>query len=210
MKIIQYWDSTDLPDDIASLTETWKQHNADMNYLMFDKSTASDYLSDTFGGFVVDLFLSARIPAMQSDIFRVGYCLAEGAFYADAASRCIAPVSTLVPDQGRVLLMKRTNGPVCNGFIACSRNSEALFSIWQNILRNMFRKDIDKIWLASGPGAYQEIIKDRADLFVIREEAELRNSHFMLVGGLSHKGESHWRKRQANESIYSDTVSRAG
>ncbi len=202
--IVQYWDKKELPGEIERLTDTWKTMNPSMSHDIFNKDSAAAYILEYYGKFALDLFMSVKLPAMQSDMFRVAYCLNDGGFYADAASVCESSIEPLLGSVDELLLMRRVKGTICNGFIAVERNNPILFDVWTSIMRNVLVKDINKVWLATGPGAYKNALAAANDSsYTIVEELEMKENYFKLIGNLAHKKkENHWTTTQNTQSIY--------
>jgi len=208
-KIIQYWHKMPLPDDIAELQETWALHNPNAEISLFDHEKASLFIKNEYGQEVLDLYLSAALPAMQSDIFRIAYCLAKGGMYIDMATNCIAPTDKLFTHNDQLVVMRKWHGGIWNGLIVCKAHNPVLKKIWDKVLDHIRNKKFDDVWKATGPFSFNAIIdtayennptgKER-DIFIIPQE-EI-NAFFALVNDLEHKKKSHWSDVQKDRSIY--------
>ncbi|MEP1871729.1 MAG: glycosyltransferase, partial [Paraglaciecola sp.] len=108
--IVQFWNTESIPEDVTELMATWQQQNPDFRHLIFTHEQAASFIEVQFGTAIKSLYLSAALPAMQSDIFRVAYCLAKGGFYIDAGTRCMASLVPNLPDNGDLLLMRKWHG----------------------------------------------------------------------------------------------------
>jgi mannosyltransferase OCH1-like enzyme len=199
--IIQYWDGV-AADDVCRLMESWVQRNPDFKYVMYDRTMALTYLEKNHDDEVVQSFLSARFPAMASDIFRVAWCLKEGGIYVDAATRCLAPLSGWLPGEASVVLMRKWHGGVWNGFIGAEPSAPLLKEVLGRVVSNVLMRAGNNIWEVTGPGVWISSLQEGTYVKII-PQAELARC-FELVNDLSHKGDSHWSRLQLTQSIYLD------
>ena len=65
--IVQYWNTPELPNDIAELVETWKNYNPSMEHKLFGYEEACAFIGQHYNSEVESLFKLAALPAMQSD-----------------------------------------------------------------------------------------------------------------------------------------------
>ena len=202
--IMQFWDSI-IPNDVQPLIDTWKQHCANWEYTVYNDEMAVSFLEDTYGANVREVYLKAVLPAMRSDIFRVGYCLEKGGVYVDVGTKCRQHVQTVLGTDPRLVVMQRPNGPIWNGFIACVAGEPRLADIWELILYNMRNKTSDNIWLATGPGAFSEVLRDYSgnDVRILPEE-KLKSVFYKVTSQLSYRRSNHWSILQKKISIYND------
>ena len=94
--IVQYWDKKEKPQEIKDLMNTWQSKNLDFLYHCFNRDEAEEFIRKYYGNDIGDLFTNAKFPAMQSDIFRVAYCLNKGGVYVDAATKCELSLASLI------------------------------------------------------------------------------------------------------------------
>lgn len=120
-KIIQFWDDTTVPSDVASAMEGWRDLAND-NYEKFDAAGARDFLRHTYGAREAEIFDNCGHPAIMSDYFRLGYLAAHGGFYVDADSVAKPEMEWMYPAMaGKTVLWLRTHTPwitVSNGILA--------------------------------------------------------------------------------------------
>ena len=213
--LVQFWNTPDMPSAIEALVDSWRTANPAFEHRLFDRDAARAYIAEHHGERCAGLFASASLPAMQSDIFRIAFCLHEGGVYADAASRCERGIDSLLGEDERLVLMRKWHGGVCNGFIAAPAGHPSLELIWQRIVANMSARSIPDVWRATGPGLYNspDVIGDES-LVRVEEQAVLKG-WLDLVNELSHKKEGqHWSERQQGMDIYAgvpgDTPSAGG
>jgi hypothetical protein len=94
--IIQYWHSEEIPEDVATLIETFREHNPDMRHLLFNEASATELIAENFTPREEAAFQACAIPSVQSDFLRYSAVLTLGGIYVDADTRCIAPISPLL------------------------------------------------------------------------------------------------------------------
>lgn len=207
--IIQYWHKMPLPVDIAKLKETWSVHNPNIDIKLFDHQAASTFIELEYGQDVLDLYLAAALPAMQSDIFRLAYCLAKGGMYIDMATQCKGSVEQLMRYSGKLTVMRKWHGGIWNGLIICEAGNAVVQRIWDKVLDNIRHKRYEDVWKATGPYSFNTVIdtdyeddtvgKEKDVVIIVQQEI---NKFFDLVNDLEHKKTSHWSDVQKDRSIY--------
>ena len=203
--IVQYWNDRSLPSDIADLSKTWAENNTDINFshIVFDRDMAADFIRSKYGFDIAKLFLNARLPAMQSDIFRVAYCLEEGGVYVDIGSKCNRNVSDLLSTSNNLILMRKWHGKICNGLIISESGNSMLAHIWQLIVQNISAKKVAKVWSLTGPENYIIASKksEFQDIYNTVDQLSIKNV-FELVGNKKRKGLEHWSNYDKQEDLY--------
>ena len=150
--ITQYWNTADVPDEVARLRATWQEHNPDFTCRLFDDTAARAFLECNYGPEVLDAYDRAREPARKADLFRLAYLLAEGGYYADADDRCGAPLATVVPPHAKLALFQEEYGTVGNNFIGVVPEHPVLAMALDLAVEAIVRDDRDNVWLSTGPG----------------------------------------------------------
>lgn len=205
--IVQYWNTPELPKDIAELVETWKVHNPSMEHKLFGYEEACAFIGQHYNNDVQNLFKVAALPAMQSDIFRVAYCLKMGGFYVDCGIKCKAPIQPLLSSD-LLLLVRKWHGGIMNGAIGCRAGHPALEWIWNRILQNLKERNSNDVWRLTGPLSFNQMVDSgefESSLSIV-EQANTK-PFFDIVNELEHK-KKHWSKEQEKQSVFSDeTVS---
>lgn len=206
-RIVQYWNTDDIPEEIQQLMHSWEEMNSEFSYTLYNREKAVEFLNMHYGSEVTALFNIANLPAMQSDIFRVAYILKEGGIYVDAATRCVKNISGLIQSKSSLVLMRKWNNHIWNGFIASEADNQIVRSIFNNILLNMREQKINNIWLATGPGLFGQIINsldnEQMEMLILKDQTKECKQYFDLVNDLKHKKDSHWSKKQQYIDIYS-------
>ncbi len=203
--IVQFWNTPNLPEDISKLVATWKAQNPSMEHKLFSYETARQFIAEHYGAEIQNLFESAALPAMQSDIFRVAYCLKMGGFYIDCGTRCNAPIEPLLSDD-LLFLVRKWHGGIMNGAIGCSAGHPALEWIWNRIIQNLKARNSNDVWKLTGPLSFNQMVESKAfeDTVNVVEQPETK-PYFDIVNELEHK-KKHWSKVQEKQSVFKDSV----
>ncbi|AMN13162.1 hypothetical protein ACZ81_17190 [Alteromonas macleodii] len=199
--IVQFWNTPDLPDDISKLVATWKEQNPSMEHKLFSYDSALQFIAEHYGSEIKNLFESAALPAMQSDIFRVAYCLKMGGFYIDCGTRCNAPIQPLLSDD-LLFLVRKWHGGIWNGAIGCNAGHPALEWIWDRIIQNLKARNSNDVWKLTGPLSFNQMVESKQfeDIVNVVEQPATKQ-YFDIVNELEHK-KKHWSKVQEKQSVF--------
>jgi hypothetical protein len=94
--IIQYWHEEVPPEDVAAALESFAQHNPGVPHVVFNRSTAAEFIAHRYGAREADAFRTCAMPEMQADYLRCCAVHAFGGFYSDTDFRCRAGVGDLL------------------------------------------------------------------------------------------------------------------
>jgi hypothetical protein len=84
-RLVQFWDSRVVPDDVQECLDTWRPIEAHgIQRVLFDDERARQYIAQNFGRAHSLAFDRCRHPAMRCDYFRLCYVVREGGMYVDA------------------------------------------------------------------------------------------------------------------------------
>ncbi|MEL0649169.1 WcbI family polysaccharide biosynthesis putative acetyltransferase [Pseudoalteromonas agarivorans] len=197
--IVQYWDGDNIPPDVLSLMDSWKKCNPDYQYKIYNFQAAYDFILKNYGVEEAKIFNNAKLPAMQSDIFRVAFCLKNGGTYVDAATKCLASIDDLIKESGSLTVMRKWHGGIWNGFISANSGDNTLVKIWNAIVVNVSEEIHDNVLEATGPSLFNKFCNSENATIIEQTGAK---PYFDLVNDLSHKGDTHWSKVQQKQSIY--------
>lgn len=199
--LIQFWNDSTPPEDVSKLLRNTKAVNEGFLYNLFDDESALSFLEKEFDSTVKAAYLKSRLPAMRSDLFRVAYLFRFGGIYLDAATHCFISLKPFV-GKGKLTLLRKWHGGICNGFISSPKGNEFLGRILDNIISNINNESSHNVWLVSGPGAFKFLDEDPyQDKVSVVDQVDMKQ-FFDFVNNLEHKGESHWSKKQEVESIF--------
>lgn len=203
--IVQYWDQGLPEEHVRELTETWVEKNPSYEYKLFNRVSAEKFILSEFGSEELELFQSASLPAMRSDIFRIAYILKYGGTYVDAATKCFKSLDGLsITKNVSLVLMRKWHGRICNGFFSASSGNVYVEKIWFEILDNLKRQVHDDVWACTGPGVFISVLsKIEADDILAIDQSSLK-PFFQLIGNLAHKKQTHWSSLQKSTSIFNN------
>lgn len=201
--IVQFWNTPDLPEDISKLVATWKDQNPSMEHKLFSYDSALQFIAEHYGLEIRNLFESAALPAMQSDIFRVAYCLKMGGFYIDCGTRCNASIEPLLSDD-LLFLVRKWHGGIWNGAIGCNAGDPALKWIWDRIIQNLKARNSNDVWKLTGPLSFNQMVESKAfDNSINVVEQPSTKPFFDIVNELEHK-KKHWSIEQQKRGVFTD------
>jgi mannosyltransferase OCH1-like enzyme/Flp pilus assembly protein TadD len=150
--IVQYWDESVPPEDVAALMQSWTACNPRHQYRRFDDAAARAYLAVLRRPHVLRAYLRAPEPAMKADLFRLAYLYAEGGCYSDADDRCLRPLDELLAAPAGFVAFQEEYGTIGNNFLAATPRHPVLGLALRQAAEAINRGDHDMIWLATGPG----------------------------------------------------------
>lgn len=116
MKLFQYWDTADPPAEVARWIEGVRRDNPDLEHELFDRRSAGEFISRHFGERERRAFDVCAVPAMQSDYFRLCALLRFGGVYLDADFQSKAPLSSLLQQAPKAMMLVWENEMV-NGLM---------------------------------------------------------------------------------------------
>ncbi|HET8863125.1 MAG TPA: glycosyltransferase [Solirubrobacterales bacterium] len=178
--LVQYWHEENLPDDVAETVNSFKEHNPELEQLVFDEGSAREFIATHRGAREVAAFDACGVPAMQADYLRYCAVHALGGVYADANFRCLQSLRGLIdgPEKG-VLFGRRDPVPawlaeiyrwpypvgefraVPNGMFGFGDRHHPLLELAIEIsTANIERRVVDgpfAVWIATGPGVFTSI-----------------------------------------------------
>lgn len=98
MKLFQYWDTGEPPDDVAECVQGVRDLNPQFAHRLFDRNTAVRFIDKHVGRRESDAFAALIMPAMQADYLRLCALWAKGGLWLDADMRCIRGFRSLLAD----------------------------------------------------------------------------------------------------------------
>ena len=150
--IVQFWDSPDIPDDIARLMKSWDRCEG-FEHRIFNDHTALAFIEDHCTAKVLKAFRMANHPAMRSDIFRLAYLAVSGGVYVDADDLCRHDIGELLSPGFELILMQENLASIGNSFIAAVPGHPCVEFILSMIVDWLLEKQGNNVWFLTGPGA---------------------------------------------------------
>lgn len=160
-KIFQYWEGEPPGPDLAAAMDLLKSRNPWANYRRFDDTSALDYLKEHAAPPVVRAFLLARHPAERADLLRLVVLHREGGIWVDADDICRDDLSTVLPDNARLVLYQEWLGSTGNNFLAAAPGDPVLKRALDSSADELLHGATETIWLRTGPGAVSRAVVER-------------------------------------------------
>ena len=150
--IIQFWDSEQPPEDVASYCRSWSALNPAFGYRLFNRKSAAEYLGQHATPAVLSAFRRVRGAAGKADILRLAVLSREGGIYCDADDRCLAPLGPLLSRGMSLVCHQEDIGSIGNNFLAAAPHHPVIAHALENAVLNIGSGANDTIWLSTGPG----------------------------------------------------------
>ena len=96
MKLFQYWDTGEPPEDVAACIRSAVEANPELPHRLFSRTSAAHFIGKHVGGRERDAFLSLEVPAMQADYLRLAVLWAKGGLWNDVDNLSVQPFGTLI------------------------------------------------------------------------------------------------------------------
>jgi mannosyltransferase OCH1-like enzyme len=152
-QIIQFWDSKEVPDDIALVMQSWKDANPGFRHEVFNDETALAFIETELSASAAKAFRMANHAAMRSELIRIPYLYVKGGVYADADDMCRHPIAPWLEEGSSLILLQEDLGSIGNNFMAAAPGNPFIRAALDQVIENILEKQGDCIWFVSGPGA---------------------------------------------------------
>ena len=158
MKLFQYWNDAEPPEDVAKRTRDIRRDNPDFEYMLLNEASALKFIADYYGSRELLAFRACGHPAMQSDLLRLLLLDTWGGFYLDADHQGREPLAGMVAEAPHALI-PLWKGAVANNGVMMFRNSGDSFvrACLELALENIQSKRFRSIPMATGPGAMNAV-----------------------------------------------------
>lgn len=202
-RMVGYWHTPDLPEDIAKIREGWIA-NGPAEIRIYDRDQARTFIQEHYSARELDAFDACAIPAMQSDVFRVLEIYALGGFYLDLGIELLARPEPFLAPGDHLVLYRRWHGRIVNNMFACKAGNAILGQIKDRILDNIAQRRDGGVWGVTGPAVWNEITDTGNCAGVeVHSHEELAERIVRFRQDLSHKKDgNHWSDQEKKISIY--------
>ncbi len=157
MKLFQYWDTGDPPDDVAACIEGFRVMNPDMQHRLFSRDDAAWFIKKHCGPRELKAFEACAVPAMQADYFRIGALVAKGGVWVDADNVCISPLREVVEQSGAALALVASQR-LLNTFLICRGPGNPYFRACLELsTRYIETRTPGSVYDITGPGALNAV-----------------------------------------------------
>jgi tetratricopeptide (TPR) repeat protein len=152
-RIMQFWDSPQIPADILSTMQSWPQGCSGFEHQVFNDASADAFVARHGSHAMLRALRSANHPAMRSDIFRLVWLWVQGGVYADADDLCRRSIAPWLAPGLQLLLLQEDIGSIGNNFIAAEPGNPFIKAALDAVVANVLGRQGDSVWFISGPGA---------------------------------------------------------
>jgi Glycosyltransferase sugar-binding region containing DXD motif len=155
--VVQYWDSEEVPADVAELLATFRDGDPSMTHLLFNERTAEELIDEHLTARELAAFRSCAVPAMQADYFRYCAVYALGGVYVDADFGFRRSLRPLLDAEGQ-LFERPPLGPVLPDVFAFRSPGHPLLALTIEVAtRNIERRLSDNVALTTGPAIFTSL-----------------------------------------------------
>ena len=207
--LVQYWNELEPPLRVAERMNSWKNMNPGWDYHRFDHQSAADFLGSAYGLEIAAAFLDIRLPAMQADVFRVGFLLHCGGLWVDALTSAMRPVDSWIDRRHSFQMLRRDHQEhpkIATQIIYAARPDLPLLRVvWNEMVPRLLARSGTKVYRHFGPGLFRDLMISRPSLALglhVISESSVRNSLLVDSSSSVLPAEQHWSKRQERESLY--------
>ena len=174
-RIVQYWHSEIVPEDVAALMQTWRDAHGDFEHIVFNDKTADEFLRAHCPDRICRAFQQVPEPPQRTDIFRLAYLASKGGIFVDADDRCLARLDTFVSPHAEFVAYQDNYGAIASNFVGAIPGHPVIALALENAVKAIGRGDRDIMWLSTGPGvltrAFAQIFSEAASNFLKRYES---------------------------------------
>lgn len=104
-KIVQFWDTEDVPADVWDLITQWKTCIGRENHLLFSEGSAREFIRRNYSPRFVEAYDFCFHPAMKCDYFRLAYLYLNGGVYLDADEKPLTAIPNMDFVDGEFIIL---------------------------------------------------------------------------------------------------------
>ena len=209
LPLVQYWNTSHPPNLVATRMNSCRSLNPGWDYRRFNQQTAVSFLGSVYGSEIAAAFLDIRLPAMQADVFRVGFLLHCGGLWVDAATSLMRSVDSWIDRQHSFQMIRRSHQvhpKIATQIIYAARPGLPLLkAAWEEMVPRLLSRSGTKVYRDFGPGLFRDLMASRPNLaLALHAVPEVLLESFLKFGSSINilPSDQHWTKRQENESLY--------
>jgi len=165
-RILQYWNTPTIPDEVRAVMETWESVPG-FEYCLYDRARARAFLIEHFGPAHDRAFRLANHVAEECDFLRLCLLLHEGGLYVDADDRRVGDPNAVLSLGRDLILFREPYRAICNNVICAAPGHPVLKIAVGMALRSLLSRENDAPWSKTGPGlltrATATYLRDRPD-----------------------------------------------
>ena len=156
-RIAQFWDSSDVPPDIATYMDSWRLNNDGWGYELFDTGKAEIFIRSVCPASVVAAYRRTRDATIRADIFRLAWLNHRGGFYVDADDVSTGPIREIMTRNSTLIVYQEDIGSIGNNFIGAVEGHPVVSTALAQATDAILRGDNDMVWLSTGPGMLSRV-----------------------------------------------------
>ena len=218
IKIFQYWNSEEVPQEVQRTMHTWKKLGG-LQYRLFNRKKARVFIKNNYDERTLKAFLQCKVPAMQADFFRYCALYKHGGLYIDAdialRENTYQALVDLLSSAENALIMTRERA-IANDFIFIREPKSPLIKkVIDKAISNIEKRTSNNVWEVTGPGIMTTLFKDQsADSKALFEASTIKS--FKTIRSIVDfkwkldykKGKGHWTNVQKSQSIFRELKSK--
>lgn len=152
LKVFQYWNTPEPPEQVQELMNQCQQVNADCEYTRFNDFTAIQYLKKQGLFQAARAFQIAQSPATKADILRLALLWREGGIYLDADDLCLNPFSQHLDHSTEICLYREPgHSSLGNNFMASKADTPMIEAALTQATENVLSVSSESTWFSTGP-----------------------------------------------------------
>ena len=156
-RIAQFWDSDDVPADVAKYMQSWRDNNKDWDYELFNSTRAGEFIGATCSPDVVTAYHRSTDATTKADLFRLAWLTHRGGFYVDADDVSTGPIEDILAPGTRLVAHQEDIGSFGNNFMGSVEGHPVTAAALEEATESILRGDRDMVWLSTGPGMMSRV-----------------------------------------------------
>lgn len=149
--IFQYWNTTRVPDEVATLMQSWQAAEGFEHHL-YDRARGLAFLREQFGPRHARAFQLANSPAEECDFLRLCLLYKHGGLYADADDLLTGDAAALLAAGPGLIVTRELWGALANNVIVAPAGHPLLLWALRAAGRSLLARENDGTWFKTGPG----------------------------------------------------------
>lgn len=215
IKIFQYWNTKEVPKEVAKVMKSWKNH-PNYRLQLYDFNRAKRFIKNNFSSKIFAAFKQCKLPAMQADFFRYCALYHFGGLYVDAdiglRDGKFESLKKLLQSCENGLIMTREKAIANDVIFVRHAKSPLIKNVLDIAVSNIENRSSNNVWQVTGPGImtklYHNRVKDKFKLFEVFEIKSFKIIREIVnfKWDLKYKnGEGHWTEAQKTKSIFKNS-----
>lgn len=177
--VYQFWDKTDLPEQVANLVEENRQLNPEYDFRMFDERSAFTYLVEKGETAALRAFRLAQYPAAKADIFRLAVLYHDGGVFLDVDDRCLAKLTSFIDPQLRFIGYQEPIFSIGNNFLATPPQCPIMRAALDMASTAFDGGSGESLWLSTGPG----VVTRAVTLCATQPDGQIKDGIWIMSNG---------------------------